>query len=102
MALPRNLILENRAASVIDAAAVTYPRIRDMYEGLEWRITRQPESGELIAGFDPPRRIVHSLEWPGFPGSLVLTYQYTDTDVEVIGAKIVPPASSKIPSIKSA
>lgn len=89
-------------AVIIDAAALNYPRIREVYDGLEWRITRQPEAGALIGTYDPPRRVVHSKEWPGFPGSLVLTYQYTDTDVEVIGARIEPPASSKIPSIRSA
>ena len=57
MAQYRTVILEHRAARVIDEAATTYPRIRDMYDGLEWRICHSPESGEPIAGFDPPRRM---------------------------------------------
>lgn len=102
MALMRTVVLENRAANIITEAEKAYPRIRDMYDALEWRISRQPESGALLAGFDPPRRVVHSLEWPGFPGSLVLVYTHDENEVTVIGARIIPPASAKIAQIKSA
>jgi hypothetical protein len=98
----REVILENRASSVIDKSVAEHPHFDEVYRALEWRIARNPEVGVLVAGFEPPRRVIRSTSWPAFPGALVLTYTYTAEVVTVIGAKVIPPGSTGAAKVKSA
>ncbi|MCB9504841.1 MAG: hypothetical protein H6692_01705 [Gemmatimonadales bacterium] len=89
MAFARDVAEDHGVSAFIDAEAAKNPRLRDLFDGLIWRLARDPECGEMVAGTDG-RWVVRSEVWPGMPGVLVLAYRFDDEKVELSGAKLVP------------
>lgn len=89
MAFARTVVENHSVATTIDQASQANPRFRDLFDGLIWRIAREPEAGYLVPDTDPPRYVIRSDELPGFPSVLILAYIFTDHKAEVIGARIV-------------
>jgi hypothetical protein len=83
----RTVILEDSARVVLDAAIHKYPELEAVYEGLEWRVSRTPQTGYAVKGTSPQAYLLRSKEWLA-PVSLVLLYTFTDDDVTVKAVRL--------------
>jgi len=83
----RTVVLEKRAEVALDALFAEYTEIEAVYDGIVWRLCRNPESGGMrihqTNGQD--YFIVRVEGWVKTP-SLVLLYRFTDSEVVVLGA----------------
>jgi hypothetical protein len=68
MAFARTVVESHVAQQVIDTEIHRDPRLNDLYEGLKWRLARQPEVGYPIPQMTPPAYVIHSYHWPGLRG----------------------------------
>lgn len=83
MAFARTVILENVVREYLEAEIRGYPRLRDYYRALEWRIARQPELGYPVPSSNPRRYLAKTIPFR-FPVPLVLTIMYRYTESEVV------------------
>ena len=91
MAFARTVVESHAARPVIDAEIHREPRLNDLYEGLKWRLARQPEVGYPIPQVNPPAFVIHSFHWSGlrnlFP--IVVAYDYDDDQVVIYAVKVI-------------
>lgn len=77
------LIEETRVTEAVAEAHARFPRFHDLYDGLTWRLCRDPAPVEAVE-FAPETLLVKSASW-SHPGFCVITLVYTvDENAEVI------------------
>jgi len=93
MAFARTIVEARDASALIDAEIDGYPRLRELYDGLLWRLARQPQIGYPVPDTQPPLYLVHSRDWkrPGLP-VIVLAYTYSDDRVFVQAVRVLASA----------
>ncbi len=69
-------------------------RIGELFDGLKWRLARDPEGGYPIPATNPPRYVMRSQRWPAFPSVIVVAYTFTDDEVVIHGVRIIGPAAA--------
>lgn len=94
MAVARTVIETNEVARIIDAEIKRIPRLHDVYEGLKWRIARDPDSGYPVSGTRPPRRVMRSDEYRSIPGVLVVAYTFGENEAEIVGVRLETPGAA--------
>ena len=62
-------------------------RLTDIYEGLKWRLARQPEVGYRLPKVEPDTYVVHSFHWN--VAAIVAVYRFDADDVHIIDLNIV-------------
>ncbi len=91
MAYARTIIEQPEVSAILDSEIKAFPRLKELFDGLKWRLSRQPEAGYAVSGTSPPVFVVRSQLWPGFPGRLILEYRSTENEVTIIKAKLERP-----------
>jgi hypothetical protein len=85
MAFERTVVESHVAQRTVDAEIKWEPALADLYDGLKWRLARQPEVGYPIPRTNPPAYVIHSFHWKGLRGALPIVVSYTfDADQVVI------------------
>ncbi len=88
MAVMRTIREEEVVTARIDAAKTQHSRIEDIFDGIKWRLSREPESGYQLKGHDPPCylfKVAGRIE--SLPVVTVL-YSYGDDLVEIQDIRI--------------
>lgn len=90
MAFARDVIESRDVSALIDTEIESFPRLRELYDGLLWRLARQPEIGHVVESTVPPLLLVHSRDWkqPGLP-VIVLAYTFTADRVFVQAVRVL-------------
>ena len=89
MAFARTVIEENSVSEEIDKFIEKYPRLKEMWEGWTWRLSRGPErDGVQIPGTDA--YVVRTPYFNAFqlPISLGILYKYNDDEVTIVGLRV--------------
>ncbi len=76
-----NIVEAPSVTAAVAEAHSTYPRFHDVYDGLTWRLARDPvpeEANEIVPG----TFVIKSASW-SYPGYCVITLIYTVTDDEL-------------------
>jgi len=58
----RTVIIERETEKYLQDAVDRIPRLEDVYGALEWRLARNPEIGEQIPNWNPPKYLVKSID----------------------------------------
>ncbi len=81
------IIEEPIVSAILDETKAKHPRIDDLYEGLKWRLARQPSTNHIpvpdMVGF----YTIKTQQW-GIDGVPVLQALYKVTDNEIIISSI--------------
>ena len=88
MAFARTVVESHVAAHIIDTEIKRIPRLYDIYEGIKWRLARQPEIGYRVPRTDPETYVIHSYHWR--IAAVVVAYHFTEDQVEILDVKVVP------------
>jgi hypothetical protein len=93
VAYARTVVESRDASALIDAEIDSFPRLQELYDGLIWRLARQPEIGYSVPETDPPLFLIHSRDWqrPGLP-VIVLAYTYSTERVFVQAVRVLASA----------
>jgi hypothetical protein len=83
MAFARCVVIEPAVQEYLDQEIRSYPRLEHIFQGLEWRLARQPELGYPVPNSNPRRFLAKTIPYR-FPVPLVLTVMYRYTESEVI------------------
>lgn len=88
----RTIIEEVSVQALIDKAAGKYPRIGEIFRGLTWRMSREPESGHVVPRYNPSVSLIKidpdiNLQLPG----ITALYTYNDDEVNILAVRIVEP-----------
>lgn len=86
MAFERTIIESHVAQKYIDNEIRKLPRLIDIYDGIKWRLARQPEVGYRVPRTEPPTYVVHSWHWN--IAAVVVAYHFNDDQVEILDIKI--------------
>ena len=86
MAFERTVIESRIAEQTIDSEIKKVPRLIDIYDGIKWRLARDPESGYRVPRTNPPTYVIHSYHWN--VASVVAAYHFNDDQVEILDVKI--------------
>jgi hypothetical protein len=78
----RTVILEHRAQAALDAAIKEYPRLEEVWLGLELLISKHPAKGYRLPVRMPPTYLIGVKKWGDVP-ALVLLYTVTPNEVNV-------------------
>jgi hypothetical protein len=85
----RSIRLEHKVSDIIDQAEKADGRISEVYRGIEWLISRNPEMGIPVPRTNPQLYLfkIDPVESANSKGILLL-YSYNDSYVNVIDIKI--------------
>jgi len=86
MAFARTVIESHVAASIIDNEIKRIPRLIDIYEGVKWRLAREPEIGYRVPRTTPPTYVVHSYHWR--IAAVIVAYHFNEDQVEILDVKV--------------
>ena len=75
------IVEAQHVTAVVAEAHATYPRFHDVYDGLTWRLARDPVPEEAVE-IVPGTFLVKSESW-SYPGYCVITLIYIVTDDEL-------------------
>jgi len=91
----RDIREEPAVSQALDTARELYERIDDIYESLQWRLSRAPEDGiELRSEGDAPIYLfITRRDVPTQP-SLTVLYEYDNQCVSLLAVDVVPPSRS--------
>jgi hypothetical protein len=83
----RTVICEDAVTRVLKEAESRHPKIHDLWDALEWRIARRPESGVAVTGqyYIYKQQRVRT-DHP----DLVVVYEFDNNTVTVYSLRIVP------------
>ncbi len=88
----KTVIEENAVSEAIDQAKARYNRIDDLYEGLKWRLARQPDDAHVpipdVEGFHTIKTIRWLIE--GVP-VIQAVYRITDDEIIITSIRIIDP-----------
>ena len=89
MAFARTVIESPNAERCIDDVRCqgSPDRLTDIYEGLKWRLARQPEVGYRLPTVKPDTYVVHSYHWN--VAAIVAVYRFDADAVHIIDLNIV-------------
>ena len=88
MAFARTVREEHPARTTIDQEIATNPRLNDIYDGLKWRLARDPDIGYRVPRTNPQTYVVHSYHWD--VAAVVAAYRFDDDMVEIIDVQVAP------------
>jgi hypothetical protein len=86
MAFARTIIESHIAVKTIDEEIKKVPRLIDIYDGIKWRLARQPEGGYRVPKTKPQTWVIHSYHW-GI-AAVVVAYHFDDDQVEILVVKV--------------
>lgn len=86
MAFARTILESHVAAKTIDNEIKKIPRLIDIYDGIKWRLARQPDMGYRVPRTDPPTYVIHSYHWN--IAAVVVAYHFDDDQVEILDVKV--------------
>jgi hypothetical protein len=86
MAFARTIIESPVAQRTIDDEIRRRPRLIDIYDGIKWRLARQPEIGYRVPKTVPPTYVVHSYHW-GI-AAVIVAYHFDEDQVEFLDVKV--------------
>lgn len=86
MAFERTVIESHLAQRTIDQEIKKIPRLIDIYDGLKWRLARQPEMGYPVPKTKPVTYVVHSYHW-GI-AAVIVAYHFNDDQVEILDVRV--------------
>jgi hypothetical protein len=87
MAFARTVVESAEVSTLLDAETKRHERLQDLFDGLKWRIARDPEAGYSVPGTRPALCVIRSDDALGLP-VLVLAYTFDADQVVVIGARV--------------
>jgi hypothetical protein len=83
----RTVICEDAVTRVLDQARPQHPQLGDLWDALEWRIAKRPETGvPVTAQFYVYRQHRVKNEHP----DLVILYEFDDHSVTIYTLRIIP------------
>lgn len=86
MAFERTIIESHVAAKTIDEEIKKLARLNDIYDGIKWRLARQPEIGYRVPKTHPPTYVIHSYHWR--VAAVIVAYHFNDDQVEILDVKV--------------
>lgn len=95
MAWAREVVEELTVSEDIDEICEKHERVRELFDGLLWRVSRDPEAGAEVGG-KGRLHVIRSELWEAMPGSLALAYRFDDDTVHVIGVQFTPRPGSEL------
>ncbi len=90
MAKERVIREEPSVTEQIDRLCKHYSRIKEFWDGIKWRLSREPERGYKFAS--ERDEFVYKIEGPNefFPHGIKLRYKYTDGEIIILDIRIIP------------
>jgi hypothetical protein len=88
MAFARTIVESHDAQRVIDQEIARDARLSDIYDGLKWRLARQPEIGYRVPKTSPQTYVTHSYHWN--TSAIVAAYRFDEDRVEILGLQVIP------------
>ena len=88
MAQMRTIREEKPVSQAIEEAKAKYPRIEEIYEGLAWRLAREPEVGYQLPNVSPPTFIYKIQPTLTDQPAISVLYRYSDDLVEILAIRI--------------
>jgi hypothetical protein len=85
----RTVVLSHRAQEALDAAVKQYPRVEELYLGVEWSLARNPELGGTRVSKTLPIFIMIVRSWVKTPDLEVLfRFDEDPNQVHILSIKI--------------
>lgn len=82
---PLRTICENKLVSQkIDEAIKLFPRIEEAFEGLKWRLAREPENGIKILGTNPEKYLFKITPSRNNIPSITILYEFDNHKVTIL------------------
>lgn len=88
MAFARTIVESHDAEQTVDQEIKGNPHFSDFYEGLKWRLAREPDIGYRVPETDPQTYVVHSYHWS--VAAIIVAYRFDDNQVEILNLRIIP------------
>lgn len=83
----RTIVEEHVVSANIDQAIVKHPRLEDVYQGIQWRLSREPQNGYQLPGATPETYLFKiTTPLPTYP-TITLLYRYTVEEVTVLNIR---------------
>lgn len=83
MAAERKVEIYDAAQAIIDKEIKPDPKLSDFWEGLKWRLSRDPLTGAYrVPQSEPPTYIARGHHWG--VASLVVIYRFDATELHVV------------------
>lgn len=98
---PVEVELRAECAIALEEYCAKYPRARDVYRGIVWRLEREPDVGALLNLRDPSStcdgetRMVKSKMTPFLP-TLTMIYRHEGDRVRIIRLHVSPPGRDAV------
>ena len=86
MAFARTVVESHLAAKTIDSEIKKIPRLLDIYDGIKWRLAREPDIGYRVPKTNPQTYVIHSYHWG--VAAIVVAYHFNEDQVEILDVKI--------------
>ena len=86
MAFARTVLESHVAAKIIDNEIKKIPRLIDIYDGIKWRLARQPEIGYPVPRTNPQTYVIHSYHWE--IAAVVVAYHFNENQVEILDVRV--------------
>jgi len=86
----RTIIEEEHVSSKLDKHAAQYPRVNDVWRGVEWLLARKPERGVFLDEFEGEDLYLFKssiISTPNIPVITVL-YKFNANEVTILDIKI--------------
>lgn len=86
----RTVVLSKKAQAILDAEIARFPRLEDVYRGLEWRIARDTGAGKPLPNTRPKAYLIRWRELGPTPSLMLVYRETTKGEIEVVSARVRP------------
>ena len=88
---PLRTICEDKSVSqTIDEAIKLSPRIEEAFDGLKWRLAREPENGVKLQGTNPEKYLFKITPLIKNIPSITVLYEFNNHTVTILSIRITP------------
>jgi hypothetical protein len=88
MAFAREIVESHVAERLVDEEIRANPEFSDFYDGLKWRLAREPDIGYPVPKTNPQTYVIHSYHWS--VAAIVIAYRFDENQVEILNLRIIP------------
>lgn len=86
---PLRTICENKLVSqTIDEAIKQFPRVEEAFDGLKWRLSREPEKGVKLLSTNPGKYLFKTIPSENNIQSITVLYEFDNNNVTILDIKI--------------
>ncbi len=88
MAFARTVRESHIAEKTINNELKHNSRLGDIYEGIKWRLAREPDIGYRVPNTNPQIYVIHSYHWG--EAAVVVAYHFDNDLVDILDLRVTP------------